>query len=336
MKKLFLLLAVVMGNLLILGCSSIEEPPVSDDPVDFWEKTSLSANRISCLEIGPNDYIYVGTFGYQGLFRSTDNGQTWETINDNILEQTKLITFLGYNSDINYLFAAFGTLFYSNDDGESWTKLSSTVTTHFRMVASNGYRIYAGGSDRILSGNISTSGNQISLGLSGFPRERKPLSLISYPEGNSYYVGSDRGLYRKIDNSSEKWELIGLKDRRVVAIAVNSWGKIFAGCEDENGGNIDVFSSTNEKDWISTELAGEKRRIACLLVDSNDDLYAGTRFRGIFRLRNKKWTEINTGIPETIEEFPQRRVTSLRINSWGYLYVGMDGQGLYRSKSPIE
>jgi len=70
---------------------------ISSDNGDNWEKTNLPNYNVMSLNINSNDHIFAGTNYY--VYQSTDNGQTWQSINKGLTDwsiRTMIIDKNGY------------------------------------------------------------------------------------------------------------------------------------------------------------------------------------------------------------------------------------------------
>ena len=106
------------------------------------------------------DRLFAGS-SYNGMFRSTDNGESWKEVNSG-LANTSVFSLISHDST---LFAGtFGSgIFLSTDNGESWTSFSSGLNAfNVYSLAINGNELFAGTGDsciwhRPLSETISIS-----------------------------------------------------------------------------------------------------------------------------------------------------------------------------------
>ena len=87
--------------------------------------------------INSNGDIFVGTSG--GVFRSTDNGDNWNQIN-NGLPSTTVVAF-GISDSDDIFAGTFGGVFSSTDNGDNWSETNTGLTdpnvTAF-VIQSNG------------------------------------------------------------------------------------------------------------------------------------------------------------------------------------------------------
>jgi len=320
MKRLFLS-CLSMVILLTFSCDS---PTKSDngDPDDYWQKTSLSVSNILSWGIGSGNDVFIGTTSeYGSIFRSTNNGETWESVNNNGLGE-KTVRFLAFNPDANYLFAGSGYVSYSTDNGESWTLVASFDPVSFFSVSTlvtYGYNILAGGEKGIIGGSISDPPTGWGYSMRSVPT----YSLAYYPEGNCVLAGTNDGIFQiNVQSGIGIWDHLGLAGESITSLVIDSQGQVFAATEN------DVFRSSNGSNWQAT---GFNKTATCLAINDNGDAFAGTMYEGIFCLSNNgEWEETNTGFMDDDGSLV-RYVQCLGIDSEGYLYAGTAANGLFRS-----
>jgi hypothetical protein len=116
---------------------------MSTDQGDNWNAAGLSTTDIRSIA-AINDTLFVGTNG-AGIYKSSDWGATWVTINNGLNGATN---FRAMESKGNTLFAAGPTgtgVFRSTDFGANWTLLGGGLASgSYRGFASNSQLIVAG------------------------------------------------------------------------------------------------------------------------------------------------------------------------------------------------
>ncbi|MCL6100535.1 MAG: T9SS type A sorting domain-containing protein [Bacteroidetes bacterium] len=293
----------------------------------------LTANNITSLVINSGGYIFAADQNGGGIFRSSDNGNTWKKSLNSALVFRLLINSSGDIFAGAWASGLFGPgyhaggIYRSTDNGETWSLVNNGLTYDF-----------------IQSLAINSSGH--------------------------LFAGTDVGVFRSINNGNS-WSLKtnGLPNNRIQALAVNSNGEILAGTE---GAGI-YLSKDNGESWASSNNGLTFGNINSLIISSKGYVYAGTRWfgPGIFRSTNNGsyWTLINTGLPPVFTastfsinslgyiyvggaEIPGgvyvsrndgnnwtkitnglsvEQVGSLAIASNDYIFAGTDGGGVYRS-----
>jgi photosystem II stability/assembly factor-like uncharacterized protein len=73
-------------------------------------------------------YLFAGTY-YGGVFRSSNNGSTWEAVNNGLANYIINGLAILANTTPNYLYAATdGGVFRSTDFGENWVSANNGIT----------------------------------------------------------------------------------------------------------------------------------------------------------------------------------------------------------------
>ncbi len=183
------------------------------------------AKRINSLLIY-GEYLFAGT--YDGLYRSSDNGDNWEAVGDVFSGYAKNVTSIIVADDALFVGTLDG-IFRSNDNGESWVAINKetdkegeeagSVDRVISLILQDGY-LFAAASPLIYnpnSGGYSPSNGIYRSGNYGENWERvngkfgpnanangvKVLSLAAH--NNNLYTGTEYGLFRSIDYG-ETWE----------------------------------------------------------------------------------------------------------------------------------
>lgn len=113
-----------------LGC---DKSPVEPNDDKFWEKIGPEDATIICLAKDQNGYIYAGTSS-NGIFRSVDNGNTWEEINNElpVLMPNTSIRDIEVNTN-NVVFAAINDygVYRFNANNMIWTQVNNGLPEDF-------------------------------------------------------------------------------------------------------------------------------------------------------------------------------------------------------------
>ena len=212
--------------------------------------------EIEKIRIDPNDQIYVRN-GDKCSF-STDNGENWVEINNSFLSSNVY----AINSS-NYIFMAYSSsIFRSSNNGENWTELKiSGITNIISLAINSNNQIFAGGYSTYFSSPV-----------------------VQTPK---IFCSSDNG---------ETWSDVseGLGGEKVSALLINSNNHIYAG-SDIGGG---LFSSTdNGENWTKINSV-EALTVFSLVGISNNIILAGTN-NGVFRSTDngENWADCADSLP---------------------------------------
>jgi photosystem II stability/assembly factor-like uncharacterized protein len=169
------------------------------------------------------NYLFAGTTE-GGIFRSTDNGESWVQSN-NISKNTDFIPLVSTNvTDFiayeNYLLAGTGSgVFISQDDGNTWKSVNIGLTNRnvTALVVTKEGEIFAGTSDGIFrSNNNGLSWNSVNRNLPN----RNITALAVNPNNGEIFIGTRDGVFRS-HNNFQKWKQLkaGLTDTDITAVA---------------------------------------------------------------------------------------------------------------------
>ena len=215
---------------------------VSTDKGDNWRQSNsgLSSLWITCLASTATGTLFAGSNFDGGVFRSTNNGNTWTSIGPS----NESITCLTVNSN-NKIFAGTDTsgIFFSTDDGETWKQINSGLTNlHMETLSidDDGF-IFVGTQQGIFKSTNSTltsvyeSKNSLLINFSlqqNYPNPFNPITTIRYsiPAETGYSAEGGQSLQYV---TLKVYDLLG----REITTLVN---------EEKSPGNYEVkFDGTN-------------------------------------------------------------------------------------------
>ncbi len=305
---------------------------------NFWQLTSPLSTSIGIKPLITNSegHIFAGTGGGasgiegNGVFRSTDNGNTWTQSGLSDL----YIWSLAINND-GHIFA--GTMnqgvWRSTTNGDSWTQINDgfdNLNKTINSLAINSFgHIYAGSVNSIYrstnNGNSWTAIN--SPNYNGFyPLLIKPNDEIIVGAGGSR-------LFRSTNNG-QNWMEITIANAQIGAIIVNELGHLFVG----NLSGI-YRSVDNGNNWTQINngiSVGSFIAVNDFSINSLGTLYvglgggfSGSTSKGVFYSTNNgdNWFALNDGQTNNA-------IRSLTVDDDDFLYAGNTEGQIYRSINP--
>ena len=284
-----------------------------------WRPTNGPfGGRISKL-LHSGGSIIAGTYD-RGVFRSTNNGETWTGINNGNLN----VTVYALASHNGYLFAGGYGVDISNDNGQTWTQVNNSISDKAVFsLHSYGNSLYASTFDYARSeGSIQVSSdngaNWTDLGLR--LSQRSVPAILATP-GNLFAGTNGSGILHSTNNGLS-WTPVnnGLTSLTITSL-IASGSTLFAGAE-----NGLFVSSNNGASWslASADLSGQS--ITSLLARGSD-LFIGTNRGQVYLSTNNglNWNVASTGLPG----YPVYGLLGVE-NS---LFAGTFGAGIYRSNN---
>lgn len=192
-----------------------------------WSQKSggISQLYITALACGTDTTVFAGTFE-QGVFRSTNNGENWQAINDGLTERNILT--LAYLADKGLFIGTNRGVFVRADTSSSAQPLGLANRTIYSLASLNNY-LWAGTDQGVFRSPLTDVGNWSAVGALG----HVVYSLNTDPDQSIYAGTQNNGVYRW-DGSTWSAFNLGLSPNRVYAllstISEQTW--LWAGTSD--------------------------------------------------------------------------------------------------------
>ena len=300
-----------IANGKIYACTS-DGIYASTDKGENWTKayTVSDDGWVSNLVINSKGDLFAGTLG--GLYRSTDNGSNWTLLNDEAQELETNIEHLLVNSkDTIFVTTPYGP-YRSADNGDTWVHLIN------EFPQSNVGFILLLNDEELLIANswmgIFHSTNSGDVWTKIYDKGGNDAII---QENGNVFIATLRGVLFA-DDLTGTWEYRknGMKELSVSTILINrndgiNKNTIFVG--DDNGA---IHKSTdNGLSWsFLTQTDGAD--VSSLVMDNDENIYAGTIWGGAYRSNNgETWEPINNGLDDP-------DVRTLALDHDGNLYAG--------------
>jgi len=298
--------AIVVVFTLTLGSEALASPDVDGF-------SSPSVLRV-LIDQRDSNVLYAATWLFteapeHGIFKSTDQGQTWFTINDGLPDlDVTTIAMDPLNSDTLYT-GVDGGIFKSINGGDSWSPTAPSVVYNIHDIAIDpldSNTIFAGG-DGTRSYSKSTDGGITWSSSSGIGH---PYSFAIDPrDSQTLYAGVFRGVvggavYKSIDGG-DHWFVAnqGLPEAWVSTVVIDHQNSniVYAGTA-----GYGLYKSTDGAAQWKLSLTGTHLYVICLVMDPRDSntLYAGTSAdapgypKRLFKTTDggDTWNEADSGI----------------------------------------
>lgn len=288
-----------------------------------WQQTPLDSNNVTCMLFdASSNYLFVGTLYSDGVYLSTDYGNSWLVRNNGLSPMN--VYSLAKNSS-GTLFAATwgGGMFRSTNNGLSWTQINNGITNSvlFSVAVNpaNNY-VFAGsaGSGIYRSTDNGNTWVQVNNGLTSYN-----ILALSVASNGYIFAGTYDGVFRSTDNG-DNWTATSITSGWGEGFAMNnSVYNVIAAVH--NGG---LYRST---DFGNTfQLAPGLSSVWTVASTSFGYIYAAPYSNGLFVSTNNgdNWTTANSGLTNL-------DVRAIEIANNGYVFIGTFGGGVFRSDQPI-
>ena len=236
--------------------------------------------------------------GTDGLYRSPDQGRTWENVRGPLLGRSVLSLAVDPETGDQLYAGTNAGLYLSADAGSSWTKATRPVAGVLSLAAGAGGRVYAGtfgqGVFRSADRGFTWEAGE------GILAEGIVFCLAAVPRDSlGVYAGTADGLYRSRDGG-HTWTAAGTGLQGLSVRAIQLFpdpglllvGTFGAGIfKSADGGQSWAAINTGLDDLSVRGLAAE--------AGSTSVFYAATSTKGFYRSRDggRQWRAFNTGLP---------------------------------------
>ena len=237
---------------IIISCSEKSiNPPVEE----LNDITSPPSNWIGINNIAINsqgDFFISNSFG---IFRSADEGSTWNEIHISIDSLSNIYEIEITNNDIIFVRASFISsgsgwrIIRSMDNGISWTELSLQINWFSSMEIDLDGNIYVCGSKVYKSTNYGDTWEEFYNG---------KVSAIGFPKDNIVLIGIREGQYGRVlysDNNGSSWQ--STNNYNELLSLYKNGSTIYAGTNNTSYSSGGILKSTDwGQSWESSGLTG--------------------------------------------------------------------------------
>jgi len=301
---------------------------VSTDGGQSWNprNTGLTAQTISAIEVDDQNpkTFYVGT-GTTGLWKTTDGGQTWASINP-YGYPLKNATSVAKKKNSNLMYAAIDQgLYKSTDSGTTWERVGSGVLSYVTQVAISpvNSNLFVLATSFCISSDEGTTWVKKTS-----PVSQPGVMAIDPADPQTLYVGSvPRGMY-KTTNGGDSWTRMSrIESLDAAYVDPSNSNVVYAAA----GGDLLVSTDKGTK-WFSPGSGLKHRFVRSFTPSHQGEVLAGTWEGWIFNTYNRgdSWSELQ---PRIRNGAP---IMSVAVTSGtdAEVLAGTDGGGLLIGQYP--
>ena len=295
----------------------------------IWNHTGgPMGGTIGDIALNSNDHIYAGVYTniftsqyYAGLYKSTDNGETWNKI-ETQFDDFKVYALYANKDDHIFVGTDFqGVIYRSTDDGKTWEKTNSGyVSNQCWAFGQNkdGTVLFAGS-----GGYIPALCRSTDNGDSWENMDWLPVLSFAVDSINTIYCGTFDGIYKSTDDGLT-WNQTGFGGTPINSILIDAHNGLFCGTGYYSNGQGVFYSSDSGNKWESIGLAG--KIVLSLAFTSYGSLLAGTSIDGVFETKDMGniWVQHNNGLYN-------KQVFRLKVNNNDDIIIGSEFEGVFRS-----
>ncbi len=252
----------------------------STDGGSSWAENSLINSYVYSIGAIPDGKLILSA--NNGLYRSTDDGVTWNHLNADYWANLNYVWYWAFDKDGKILGATGRGIYVSTDDGDTWSGPICPTSAAARgaiTIDSNG-TIYAGWDTLFVSSDDGASwkplwANQVWI-----------YDILSLSNG-TILLGTATGVYRSTDYGNS-WSQTGPRFQSsgpfytVRALEMNSAGQILAATY---GGGVYV-SKDSGVTWIDANSGLPSHNIQSVGISRKGQAYAATQNAGVFVAEN--------------------------------------------------
>jgi photosystem II stability/assembly factor-like uncharacterized protein len=251
----------------------------SSDKGKNWNHNRMDYEgaRVLSFDVNQKGNIFAGTIA-RGMWRSTDNGDSWKEIHGG-----PTVSALTIGSNGTLFAGTYYGVSRSTDEGDHWTHLQNSTSplnlTVYALAVNRYGNIFAGTSEYYGIFRSTDDGEHWN-GLKYLILPTAITSLV-INSSNIIFAGTDingGGAFSSTDNG-DTWSGItaGQSDQTIHTLAINQKGYIFAGTD-----SVVLRSTNNGKQWTKLSFKYPVVNVRMLSIDSSGYVWAGTD-EGLFR-----------------------------------------------------
>lgn len=277
-----------------------------------------SGEVIWTIKADNNNQLVAGSL-FGKIYKSTNNGTSWNTINEsmNVRSIWAVIT------TGNVIFAATEQgVFSSTNNGADWANCGLSGKDVRAIAFDNSGNLYAGtwGSGIFKSSDNGSTWEAVNAGLASLN-----VDAIAATKNNEVYIGTfGAGVYKSV-NQGAQWSNVNMGYDYVWSLGVNTDGSIYAGTYGDG-----IYKSENSgESWSRANTNLKARFIYSISFDASAKIYLSAFEGGIFGSADKGNNWKSLGMEGC-------GASSVAANSTAkMIYVGTSDGAIYQAANTV-
>jgi photosystem II stability/assembly factor-like uncharacterized protein len=277
------------------------------------------------IAINSKSEIFAGVYPYwtaeySGLYKSTDNGNTWSKI---VTQFNDFQVYAIYITEEDHIWVGTnfqGRIYRSTDNGKTWENKRNGYNTGecWAFGQSKDGILFAGDGQYVKIFRSTDYGENWTLSAN-----LRPL-VFATDSNNIVYAGTHDGLFATRDSGKTWAQNNFLKNFPVSSLLIDTNNNIFCGTGYYSNGDGVFHSADGGQNWTQLGLTGKV--VLSLAFDSQNNLYAGTLNDGLFKTTDmgQTWNQYQNGLY-------RKQVFRLKLNKKNDIFIGSENEGVFRS-----
>jgi photosystem II stability/assembly factor-like uncharacterized protein len=319
------LLAVCLAACLI---ASTAAPAGAQD----WIHCGLQGKTVNSIAVDHFNSEELLAGAEEGLYRTTNGGASWDTLEPVLLRGIKAVAFNPYEPDFVYAMRDIGDsndgVYKSTDGGVAWNRVLDLMcgTSLFKQDL----YLYAGAVDDSGEGGVYRSTDDgatwdtLNQGLTNLDVLSLEFSICSGDCVTVYLAGAKGGIFRRVDT----WSWVGpAVDARISDFGEREQDPHLYAAWGNGSWSDGVYKSTDQGETWTVRYWYIYTHTVTLNPLNRSCVYAGAIGGGVFRSTNEggTWEEMNQGLTDLdVKEL------AFSANDTTWLYAGTEEGGVFR------
>jgi hypothetical protein len=250
-----------------------------------WRQTIGPYNGyIPCIAVSDTN-LFVGAAGDEGLYLSTDNGNSWLATNKGLTTKNARAF---ATDDSNIYIGTIGGVFLTNSHNLTWYAKNNGLTDKFILsLGKSGTNIFAGTRDSGIFLTTNHGANWTKVKNGNPAKSANCFATI----GSNIFVGTDGDGIFLSTNNGNTWTAVnnGLTNTNILSFAI-SGSTIYAGT-----GNGIFLSTNNGINWLAANTGMKTTEVYSITI-SGFKIFAGTMGGAYLSTDNGiNWVKANEG-----------------------------------------